>query len=52
MESIKKLSEYVGKLIAVMFAPEDLSLVKVDHSIADALWIWRWTVIPNLLISI
>ena len=24
----KKLSEYVGKLIVVMFAPEDLSLVK------------------------
>ena len=24
----KKLSDYVGKLIVVMFAPEDLSLVK------------------------
>ncbi len=37
----KKLSQYVGNMNVVMFAPEDLNLVKGSPKLDVVLLIWR-----------
>ena len=37
----QKLSQYIGNMNVVMFAPEDLNLVKGSPKYEDAFWIWK-----------